>query len=67
MMVNSNAKSEFGGGRGRIFPLPHDFRENASEHARLIRATEPTDPVDTEDAALIRERELEGRTNEQPS
>lgn len=45
--------SEFGGVPGRIAPLPHEL--TGAERARLERATEPTDPVDTAEEARVRE------------
>lgn len=66
-MVNSNAKSEFGGGRGRIAPAPHDPNDINSDIARLMRMTDSTDASDSVDAALIRERAMEKRTGDTPS
>lgn len=51
--------SEFGGTPGRIAGGEHTL--SSEEEARLMRATEPTDPNDDVNAALIRERRMEGR------
>lgn len=48
--------TEYGGTPGRI-----QGELNSADEARLMRATEPTDPADTPEAALIRERRMEGR------
>lgn len=66
-MANSNAKSEFGGGRGRIAPAPHDPKNHTAEMARLMKMTEPTDAIDNEDSVLLREWDMEKRTGEIPS
>lgn len=57
-MADSRDKrpSEYGGTPGRLQGEP-----TAADLARLQRATEPTDPTDDENAALIRERRMEGR------
>lgn len=51
--------SEYGGTPGRVQANGHE--PTAAEQARLMRATEPTDPADTPDGALTRERAMEGR------
>lgn len=51
--------SEFGGRPGRVQGDGHE--PTPAESARLMRATEPTDPADTPEAALIREWIAEGR------
>ena len=48
--------SEYGGTPGRV-----QGELNSADEARLMRATEPTDPADNGDAALIREQQMEGR------
>jgi hypothetical protein len=70
-MVNSNAKSEFGGGRGRIAPTPHRLGDSSYEQIRMLYATDPSPTIageyDTPDAALQREREMEGRLGDTAS
>lgn len=52
-------ESEFGGVPGRIAPLPHEL--TSEERTRLERATDPMNPSDTAEAALVREWTAEGR------
>lgn len=55
--------SEYGGTPGRVQDGIGDIRHEltAEEEARLMRATEPTDPTDDTVGALARERRMEGR------
>lgn len=52
--------SEFGGEPGLVARFEHELLPY--EEARLMRATDEMDPNDTTEAALVREREREGRT-----
>lgn len=63
-MVRSNASSEFGGVRGRVASAPHTTADVAHEQLRLLYATDTSDASDTPEKALLREREMEGRTGE---
>lgn len=65
MANRSREASEFGGVPGRVAPpkFGHPFGVEegvAHEFARLMRATEPTDPADTPEAALAREQLRDG-------
>jgi len=59
MATRDKTPSEFGGKPGRVQGDGHEL--TPAEEARLMRATEPTDPADTPQAALVREWDAEGR------
>lgn len=48
--------SEYGGTPGRV-----QGELNSADEARLMRATDETDPADTPEGALVREQRMEGR------
>lgn len=63
-MARDQRPSEYGGEPGRIARNGHPFGPTdgkVAEYARMMRATNPADVADTPEAALLREREAEGR------
>lgn len=62
-MARTKIATEFGGVPGRTQPAPAEL--NAADQARLMRAANTSDQttgwVDSPEAALIRELEMEGR------